>query len=592
MNIKIEFMPRPEFRALSTGDLWHGFPIVSSVPGSVQAIVGFPDDWDLDEIVDFLAEHEAEGEIVPDDARLEHTDYSGPDSDVAYPRVTAVGDTFGRHGINDDVLARGKAGMGILIAVIDTGVDVNHAAFKDVPVFGDLGGDRHGHGTHVASTALSPWGLAKKASLFVARALSDAGSGSESQVANAIRAAADAGADIGSMSLGGSLSQVIDDAVAYGASRGMIFAVAAGNNPSASIGSPARAVTPGRGVIVMACDRNDLPASFTSGRGWPQTNRVYFNGVSIDAARANSGVGVATMSGTSMATPQAAGALALNLSAGQTTAGAIGYMLGHRQNPPESPGKAFYLADFGEVVEPPLPPPPAKAYGLVVDFSFDRLTPALIATMKAAGVRGGIQCLWTGAGYPAYRVENLRTAQQNGFPMAAYYSVASAMSGSLHAWAARKDVPSDLWDALKFVAVGVELPGLSMSSHIENALAANLGYGKGPIIYTSLEKWVNLLHFTTHPANAWLWNAYGDKDPDIDFSGYAGWTKADLAGEQFHLDHNEFGMAVDLDMFWESLFPPLDPAPGPGPGPVPPPELVVAGIGVRFTDGTERQLWP
>jgi subtilisin family serine protease len=349
-NIKVEFTHHADLLRLNTGDTWRGHPVVFSFPGSPQALVYLPDHWAQEDVYTRMNSWVTAGEVI--DWRYEHEDYRP----LGFPApwdasVAAIGDTFALHGIDAAVLEQGNYGLGITIAVADTGVDSRHNWFAGGSVTGsgkDL--DDHGHGTHVASTCAGARGVAPRARVIATKALTN-GTGSEAQVAAAIREGADAGAHIINLSLGGSMSQVIDSAVAYAQSKGSIVVSAAGNTAGVPIGSPARAAD----LIVLAHDRNRAWANFTSGLNWSNPNRVGMNGVGIEAARHNTTNGTAVMSGTSMATPHLAGLLALLRGAGLSRSDAVKYVLGHRRTPPEGAGSVIAALDFGGT---PTPPPP------------------------------------------------------------------------------------------------------------------------------------------------------------------------------------------------------------------------------------------
>ncbi|MHB1293989.1 MAG: S8 family peptidase [Anaerolineae bacterium] len=228
-------------------------------------------------------------------------------------------------------------GEGVRIAVVDTGIDPNHPDFTGrIGAMTDFTGqgpeDGHGHGTHCASIAAGSGaacegkyrGVAPKATLYTAKVLRNSGDGMMSDVMAGVEWAVDQGVQVISLSLGGpgpcdgsdALSETCDAAVA----SGIVVCVAAGNDgPSPyTVGSPGCA----RSVITIgAASDLDRVASFSS-RGPTSDGRrkpdVVFPGVDIVAARAN-GTAMGTIydayyvaaSGTSMATPHAAGVAAL-----------------------------------------------------------------------------------------------------------------------------------------------------------------------------------------------------------------------------------------------------------------------------------------
>ncbi len=235
-------------------------------------------------------------------------------------------------------------GRGVTVAVIDTGVACeNHGEFTRIP---DLAGTRciagwnfvanndhanddQGHGTHVAGTiaqttnnALGTAGVAYCATIMPVKVLDARGRGSLANVAEGIRWAADHGAQVINLSLGGGgRSKVMAQAIAHARSKGTTVICAAGNN-GRYVESPAN--EPGA-VAVSAIDEGDQIAFFSS-RG-PEVD-VAAPGVRIlqqticENGR-NRCEQFAAWSGTSMAAPHAAGVAALLYSVGVTDPDAV-----------------------------------------------------------------------------------------------------------------------------------------------------------------------------------------------------------------------------------------------------------------------------
>jgi subtilisin family serine protease len=230
----------------------------------------------------------------------------------------------------------GFTGKGIKVAVLDSGIDPNHPDLSGqieesksfVP--GETVDDKHGHGTHVASTVLGTGaasegknkGVAPEARLIVGKVLNDAGSGLDSWIIDGMEWASD-NAKIVSMSLGSSEPSNGTDPMAQAVNRlseekGALFVIAAGNSGyEGAIGSPGAADA---ALTIGAVDKADKIAYFTS-KGPRYGDKglkpdLSAPGVDIVAARSglSSGSGsYRSMSGTSMATPHVAGAAALLL---------------------------------------------------------------------------------------------------------------------------------------------------------------------------------------------------------------------------------------------------------------------------------------
>jgi serine protease len=157
-------------------------------------------------------------------------------------------------------------------------------------------------------------GVAPGAPLTGVKVLGCGGSGSNSGViagidwvtANAVKPA------VANMSLGGSVSQAVDDAVRRSAASGVFYALAAGNDGADACGhSPARAgAGTNNGIMtVAATDSADREASWSN---YGSCVDIWAPGVSVLSTR--KGGGTTTMSGTSMASPHGAGGGALYLS--------------------------------------------------------------------------------------------------------------------------------------------------------------------------------------------------------------------------------------------------------------------------------------
>ena len=210
-------------------------------------------------------------------------------------------------------------GRGVTVYVIDTGIRFDHVLFggraiRGIDVVGDgrNGADCNGHGTHVAGTigGGSGYGVAPAVTLVAARVLNCQGSGSVSGIIYALDwiAANAHHPAVANMSLGGTVSSSLDDAVNRLVASGVPTAVAAGNESAdACTSSPARAAN---ALTVAASESTDAPASFSN---YGSCVDLFAPGASIVSAYYSSSTALARMSGTSMASPHVAGRAALLL---------------------------------------------------------------------------------------------------------------------------------------------------------------------------------------------------------------------------------------------------------------------------------------
>lgn len=214
----------------------------------------------------------------------------------------------------------GRSGNFATAWVLDTGVQFDHPDLNvDIQRSATFASrtkdanDQHGHGTHVAGTIaaidnnIGVIGVAPGASVVSVRVLDRRGSGTNSGVIAGVDYVAQYGqpGDVANMSLGGGVSQALDDAVVAAAAGGVRFALAAGNESShANNSSPARANGPNVFTV----------SSFAIGDNWSSFSN--FGNPPVDVAEPGSSIkstwldgGYNTISGTSMATPHLAGIL-------------------------------------------------------------------------------------------------------------------------------------------------------------------------------------------------------------------------------------------------------------------------------------------
>jgi serine protease len=270
--------------------------------------------------------------------------------------------------------ARGK---GVIVAVLDTGIAWERREdFVQVP---DLKGakfvegydfvnddahanDDHGHGTHVAGTiaqvtnnAEGVAGVAFEATLMPVKVLDHFGSGNTAAISDAIRWAADHGAKVINMSLGGGgRSMVMAHAVDYARAKGVVVVCAAGNGGRGVVEFPA--AYPGA-VAVGAVGPTGARAPYSSwgkeldvaapGGDKSQGERAGIVQNTIDPQDVGKTV-YASYQGTSMATPHVAGVAALLWSAGAKNVEQVEKALFQGARPPS--GSSGWTEQYGHGV--------------------------------------------------------------------------------------------------------------------------------------------------------------------------------------------------------------------------------------------------
>lgn len=283
-------------------------------------------------------------------------------------------------------------GEGTIVAVIDSGVAYETsgpyvaapdlAGTRFVPGWDFVSGDdrpndENGHGTHVTGSiaqttgnGVGGAGVAPGVAIMPLRVLDATGAGSDFNVAQAIRFAADHGAAVANISLGGlTSSSVVRDAVSYAGNKGMLVVAASGNDGATTVSYPAA----DPGVVAVGSVRYDRTRAPYSNQGAAldlvapggdmlsdQNGDGYPDGILQQTFLEGwTSFCMCFMQGTSMAAPQVSAVAALVAARGVTDPAAIEQVLKASAvdlGPPGwDPEYGAGLVQAGAAVRAPLP---------------------------------------------------------------------------------------------------------------------------------------------------------------------------------------------------------------------------------------------
>lgn len=234
--------------------------------------------------------------------------------------ASAFGDDYidwGLKAVGAEVAWQKTKGKGVKVAVLDTGIDPDHPDLaQNVKEYVDFTGsnygaeDVQGHGTHCAGiiggtdNGIGMIGIAPEVDLYAAKVLGDNGSGNFESIIRGLQWAIDRNVDVISMSLGTASRppEQVHQLIKQATERGIILVAATGNENS-EVCWPAMY---DEVIAVSAVDQQLQHARFSN---YGIKNEISAPGV--DIVSTYKGGTYARLSGTSMATPMVAGAVAL-----------------------------------------------------------------------------------------------------------------------------------------------------------------------------------------------------------------------------------------------------------------------------------------
>ncbi|KAF8848994.1 putative subtilisin-like protease, partial [Acephala macrosclerotiorum] len=226
-------------------------------------------------------------------------------------------------GLGSGYVFDNSSGSGIVAYVVDTGIMLTHSEFAGRAVWGanfvnTNNTDENGHGSHVSGTiGGTTYGVAKSVSLVAVKVLDADGTGTNSGVISGLQFVAQnattrglSGKAVTNISIGGSKSTALNNAIAAVTRAGVTVVCAAGNeNVDASNTSPASAAS---AITVGAIDATtDAKASFSN---FGAVVDIWAPGVKVQSVGITSNTASTILSGTSMASPHVAGLAAYLMS--------------------------------------------------------------------------------------------------------------------------------------------------------------------------------------------------------------------------------------------------------------------------------------